>query len=110
MKCRVRVLGVDAEVAESFASRFAGLMARRGLPPGAGMLFRRCRAVHTLFMRFPIDVVFLGRDGRVVKAVRGVKPWRPCVWGGWRAASVLELDSRNGDLEAALAFAASNEK
>ena len=46
-------------------------------------------------MRFPIDAVFLDARGEVVRTVRGIRPWRLCVWGGWRARMVLELDSRN---------------
>lgn len=41
-------------------------------------------------MGFPIDVYFLDRAGRLVKAVRGVKPWRPFIWGGWRSVQALE--------------------
>lgn len=87
---RRRVLGVDAEVARTFPERARGLIGRRALAPGAGLLIERCNAIHTWFMRFPIDATFLDRDERVVKVVRGIRPWRLCVWGGWRAAKVLE--------------------
>lgn len=86
------VLGVRAEVADTFFSRLMGLMFRSAPPgPGRGLLITRCRSIHTLFMRFPIDAVFLDGDGSPVKIVRDIPPWRPFVWGGRRATQVLEL-------------------
>ena len=87
---RETVNGVDAEIAESFAERAKGLIGRRGLAPGTGMLITKCNCIHTFFMRFSIDATFLDRKGNVVKTVKGIRPWRPWVWGGWRAVSVLE--------------------
>ena len=87
---RETVHGIAAEVAETFAERAKGLIGRTGLAPGEGMLIPRCNCIHTFFMSFPIDATFLDRSGEVVKSVRNVRPWRPWVWGGWRAASVLE--------------------
>ncbi|MBQ4385361.1 MAG: DUF192 domain-containing protein [Kiritimatiellae bacterium] len=86
----VVINGVEAEVAETFIERARGLIGRRGLEPGHGLLIPRCNCIHTLFMRFPIDAVFFDRRGEVVRTVRGVRPWRAFVWGGWRAVKVLE--------------------
>ena len=86
----VEIGGVTAEVARTLWARVKGLIGRSGLPPGKGMLILRCNAIHTFFMRFPIDATFYDRDGRVVRIVRGIRPWRPFVWGGWRAVKVLE--------------------
>ena len=90
---RTVINGVEAEVAETFFERARGLIGRRGLEPGKGMLIMKCNCIHTFFMRFPIDATFLDREGRVIKVVRNVRPWRPWVWGGWRAARVLETAS-----------------
>ena len=84
------ILGVDAEIAETFAERAKGLIGRRDLASGTGMLITKCNCIHTLFMRFPIDATFLDRKGEVVKVVRNIRPWRPWIWGGWRAKCVLE--------------------
>ena len=84
------VLGVEAEVAESAFERMRGLIGRDRLERGRGMLITKCNCIHTFFMRFPIDATFLDGQGRIVKTVKGVRPWRPWVWGGWRARSVLE--------------------
>lgn len=91
----VDVHGVRAVVARSFLQRAKGLLGRSGLEKGTGMLILKCNCIHTCFMRFPIDAVFLDAHGEVVKTVRNIRPWRLCVWGGWRAKMVLELDSRN---------------
>ena len=87
---RVKVRDVDAEVAETFVQRTRGLIGRTGLEPGRGLLITRCNCIHTFFMRFAIDATFLDRRGEVVKVVRNIRPWRPFVWGGWRAIQVLE--------------------
>ena len=91
---RETVNGVDAEVAESAFERMRGLIGRKKLDPGRGMLITKCNCIHTFFMRFPIDATFLDRKGNVVRTVRGIRPWRPWVWGGWRARSVLETAAR----------------
>ena len=91
----IDILGVRARVARTFAERARGLIGTKDLPDGEGMLITRCNAIHTFFMSFPIDATFLDRNGNVVKTVRGIRPWRPFVWGGWRAVKVLETRSRN---------------
>lgn len=85
--------GVEAEVAETFFERAKGLIGRRVLPEGTGLLIPHCNAIHTLFMRFAIDATFLDRKGDVVKVVRDIRPGRLFVWGGWRARQVLETAS-----------------
>ena len=87
---RVEIQGVRAEVARSFLRRAVGLIGRRGLPPGEGLLILRCNAIHTCFMRFPIDATFLDAHDNVVRVVRNIRPGRLFVWGGWRARKVLE--------------------
>ena len=86
----VEVEGVRARVAEGFLARARGLIGRPPPPPGEGLLIPRCNAIHTFFMSYPIDATFLDGDGRVVKMVRNIRPWRPFVWGGLRARQVLE--------------------
>jgi len=88
---RGTVVAEDVRVADGIWSRFWGLMGRRSLPEGSGLLLRPSFSIHTAFMRFPIDVVFLDRDLRVVKVVPGMKPFRVAVaFGG--AHSALELN------------------
>jgi uncharacterized membrane protein (UPF0127 family) len=77
------------EVADRIGSRFFGLMGRRSLDADRGMLFTRTGSVHTFFMRFPIDVVFLDRSLRVRKIVPGLRRNRLAASRG--AKNVLEL-------------------
>ena len=78
------------EVAESTLARMRGLMGRERLEPGHGMLINGTASIQMLFMRFPIDVVFLGRDKAIVGISHHVKPWRG-IAGARGAAAALEL-------------------
>ncbi len=66
-----------------------GLLGRAGLEAGGGMRFDGTNSIHMLFMRFPIDVLYLDRDGRVVKLVHNLAPWR--FSAAWRAKVTIEL-------------------
>jgi uncharacterized protein len=91
----VEVMRADGElvcrcrVATSFVSRFRGLMGTAELPRGSGLLFPGTSSVHTHFMRFPIDVVFLDSEWRIVSVVAELRPWRFAA--AKSAVSVLEL-------------------
>ena len=76
-------------LADTALVRMKGLLGRASLPSGRGILLRPASSVHTAFMRFPIDVVFLDRDNRVVKIAPEIAPWK--VSAGRGAKSVLEL-------------------
>jgi uncharacterized protein len=86
---RETVLGFRVPVASSRASRLLGLALLHREGAGEGLLIPRCRSVHTFGMRFPLDLLFLGEDGRVVRLDRAVPPWR--IVRCPKAASVLEL-------------------
>ncbi len=81
--------------AATFFSRLRGLLGRRDLDEGEGLLIRPTSSIHTFFMRFTLDVAFLDRDGRVVKLVPGLRPWRMSFARGARSA--LELSA--GEIE-----------
>lgn len=76
-------------VADRMLPRMKGLLGSRSLPPGEGLLIRPAPSIHTFLMRFPIDAVFVSRDGEVLKVAANVKPWR--VRSCRRAYAVLEL-------------------
>jgi uncharacterized membrane protein (UPF0127 family) len=90
----IEIQGVRAKVARTFFQRAKGLIGTRYLERGEGLLILRCNSIHTFFMSFPIDAVFLDRNDKVVKIVRNIRPWRLFVWGGFRAVKVLEVQSR----------------
>jgi uncharacterized membrane protein (UPF0127 family) len=87
---KVELLGLELRVARSFAERARGLIGFEKPPVGEGLLILRCNAIHTFFMSYPIDAVFLDRNDKVVKTVRNIGPWRFFVWGGWSAVKVVE--------------------
>lgn len=87
-----RVLIARADIASGFVSRAIGLMGRRGMGPGRALYLTPCSSVHTGFMRFPLDLVFLDASLRVVRIVRGLDPWRAAL-GGAGARGVLEVES-----------------
>jgi uncharacterized protein len=72
-----------------------GLLGRHGLESGEGLLLRPTGSVHTFFMRFPIDVVFLSREGEVLKITQALPPWRTA--GARRAKVALELAADEAD-------------
>ncbi|MBO7685920.1 MAG: DUF192 domain-containing protein [Kiritimatiellae bacterium] len=94
-KTTVTVEGVRARVAKGFLARARCLIGRPPPPVGEGLLIPHCNAIHTFFMSYPIDATFLDEDGHVVKRVYNVRPWRPFVWGGFRARQVLETAATN---------------
>ena len=68
-----------------------GLLGRRGLDEGEGLLIRPTGSIHMFFMRFAIDAVFLDRELRILKIVPDLKPWRVAASKG--AKQVLEMGS-----------------
>jgi uncharacterized protein len=83
------------KLADTAPARLRGLLGRRSLPPGEGILLRPAGSIHTAFMRFPIDAVFLDRELTVVGIARDLRPWR--VAGRHGAKAVLELAAGEAD-------------
>jgi uncharacterized membrane protein (UPF0127 family) len=88
-----KVLASDLELGTSFVALTAGLMFRRTLEPGRGLWLNPCNGIHMMFMRFPIDAVFIDSKERVRKVYRKLPRWYGIVWFVWGARSVLELPS-----------------
>jgi uncharacterized membrane protein (UPF0127 family) len=84
-------IGAGIEVADTPARRNKGLLGRTGLQPGEGLWIVPCEAVHTFAMKFPLDLIYLDRNRRVVKVRGHVRPGR--ISGTLRAHSVIELPS-----------------
>lgn len=83
-------LATQARLADTFGGRLKGLLGTRGLPEGAGLILDPCNSVHMFFMSYPIDVLFLSGDGRVVGIVHRLQPWRltPIFWKARRAVEL----------------------
>lgn len=84
-------IAVNVEVATNVWDRFRGLMLRSHFPEGSGLVIDRCSSIHMFFMRFPIDVLYLDRDDRVVRIQEHVKPWRIGPLWTKNARCVVEL-------------------
>ncbi len=85
-----QVLPLVVDEAHGFSKRLLGLIPFSTLAKNEALYFPRCQAIHTFFMRFPIDCVFLTSSMEVVEVLEGVKPNR-LTMPRWRAQSVLEL-------------------
>lgn len=73
---RGTTIAASAEEARTWWARGKGLLGRKGLPAGGGLIIAPCSSIHTWFMGFPIDVAFVAADGRVVRVAHALKPWR----------------------------------
>lgn len=88
---KTKVVVSNLQFAETLRSRMVGLLGKKSIPPGYGLLISPCNQIHTFFMKFTIDVVFLDCTNHIVKLCPQLKPWRitPLVW---RAKAVLEMN------------------
>jgi len=82
-------------LADTALTRMRGLLGRRSLGNGEGILLKPASSVHMAFMRFPIDAVFLDRELRVVKIADDLRPWRAA--GSRGARAVLEIPAGEAD-------------
>jgi uncharacterized membrane protein (UPF0127 family) len=96
------LLASTLEPAFDSKSRNKGLLGRGHLEAGSALIIAPCSSIHMFFMKFPIDVIFAARDGRILK-IRQVRPWRIALKRG--AFTAIELpagaaalaDTRQGD-------------
>ena len=87
---RGTTLATHARLASSHSSRFFGLMGRKGVENGGGLLLTKSASIHSFFMRFRFDAIFIDRDNRVVKIVPAMRQWW-IAFGGRGAKDVIEL-------------------
>ena len=73
---RNRIIAEFLAIADTFWSSLLGLMGKPDLPQGSGLLLIPCQSVHTIGMRFPIDVVFMNKQGTIIHLIKNMKPWR----------------------------------
>lgn len=104
-RTRDRVLGVRIGLADRWWQRARGFMGRPEPATGEGLLLSPCRAVHMLGMKYPLDVIFLDRYGRVAASYPELGPGRRTSWhAGARyalevpAGTIRATETREGDL------------
>jgi uncharacterized membrane protein (UPF0127 family) len=88
------LVATTVEEATGWWQSFRGLMLVKDLPVERGLLIRPARGIHTHFMRFPIDLIYLDERNRVVKVRSGMAPWRV---DPVRAAAVIEVGAGLAD-------------
>ncbi|MEW8506908.1 MAG: DUF192 domain-containing protein [Candidatus Thiodiazotropha sp.] len=82
---------IQAWIADSYFTRLRGLLGKKQLSDNHGLLLEGCASVHTFGMRYPLDLVFLDKSGKVIKCQKGVKPFRTASARG--AYYTLELNN-----------------
>ena len=85
------IVAEPLEVASTFITSGLGLMGRARLPENGGLLINGCNGIHMMFMRFPIDAVFVDKKNIVIKTYERLLPWIGIVPFVWRAHKVAEL-------------------
>lgn len=86
---RGTVIAERADVADTSAKRREGLLKRTGLAPGEGLWIKPCESVHSFFMKFAIDLIYIDKKRTVRKVVRNLVPWRASLC--LSAHSIIEL-------------------
>lgn len=85
MKCKIvnisrgAVAVNNAEIADTFWRRFSGLMLRKSIESDMALVFYNTGGIHTMFMRFSLDLIFADRNMKIVRIYRNILPWR-MVW------------------------------
>lgn len=70
------VIATQVKVAKNFFTRTIGLLSRKSLSKEEGLVIKPCSSIHTFFMKFAIDVLFVNKKGQIVALYENVKPWR----------------------------------
>jgi len=94
-KTKKKVLAEDLMVANTFYSRLKGLLGEKRLSEGKALWIKDCPSVHTFFMNFNIDVIFLNDKMQVTRVVKDLPPWRCTKFFQFKNKSCIELSSSN---------------
>lgn len=89
-KTKNTILAEEVIIANSLFKRTKGLLGRKEFKTGQAIILKPCNSIHTFFMRFPIDVLFVSKDNRVIKAISRLKPFQ-LTYIYWNATFAIEL-------------------
>jgi uncharacterized protein len=102
---RNTILAEDLLVADTIFKRLKGLLGRKYLKSGEALLLRPCNSVHTFFMRFPIDILFVDKNNKVIAALSSLAPFRlsriylaSCLTIELPAGTINSTNTHSGDL------------
>lgn len=73
---RRTVVATDTRKADTYCKRLIGLMGKPSIPKGFGLWITPCQDIHSFFMRFEFDAIFLNKEGKVLHLMERMKPWR----------------------------------
>lgn len=93
----IKINGINIKIAKSFSSRFLGFMMKK--KADYGILLYRCTSIHTFFMKFNIDVMFLNKENIVIAVVKNVKPWKILLPYIKNTYSIMEIPAGLTDSE-----------
>lgn len=85
------VVSSNVKIAKNFFDRAIGLMFKPPLKDYDSLLISPCRSIHTCFMTYSLDIIFLDQNYKIIKIIRNMRPWRMTLIY-WRASQVLELE------------------
>lgn len=98
-KTKNTILAQDVQVADTLFPRMRGLLGKKGLKCGQAIVLKPCNSIHTFFMRFPIDVLFVSKDNKVVKTISNLKPF---ALSGIYFSSSFAIELPSGTIQANL--------
>ena len=75
-KTRQTILAENAVIAQTPLKRMIGLLSHRSFEPGEALIIKPCKSIHTFFMRFAIDVIFVDSGNRITRTIRSMRPFR----------------------------------
>lgn len=84
------VVASNVKLASGMIDRMIGLMFKKEMNGFDGLLIDPCNSIHTFFMRYPLDLLFIGKDNKIIKVIRDMQPWR-MTWMYYKSHKVLEL-------------------
>jgi len=84
-----KIIATRVKIADTFLTRLKGFLGRDSITHEEVLIIKPCNSVHTCFMKFPIDVIFIDGDGKILSMKKNMKPFRIKITPG--AASVIEL-------------------
>ena len=92
---------IHIEIADTFLKRLVGLIGRKNLPAGEGLLIAPCNSIHMFFMRFPIDAIYIDKNFEIKKIVRDLKAWTGFSYcrGAWAVVEVAAGESARLNLK-----------
>ncbi|MDR2395916.1 MAG: DUF192 domain-containing protein [Endomicrobium sp.] len=89
-------INIEIKVAKTFFSKFLGFMFKKDA--NYALLFKNCKSIHTFFMRFNLDIIFLDKENKVVKIVKNIRPFR-IILPVKNSFSILEIPSNIAELK-----------